>query len=205
MLSVYSCIYKGLIGAKPSPTYNVDNERVVGGQNAEPNKWKWQASNCFPCSARNILKKIELTSSGIFWVIFPLQISLQLGSYGYFAHICGGTIIDGFHIMTAAHCILRLVLSVVFKATRMYISDPFVIDDFTLSLLPPSVQTPVITESWQVNTTWMRLKAVNRSFLWKGLLSILGGTMTLATGIKTTNCAIFYLCNHHLNFTMYLF
>lgn len=58
MLFVYFCIYKGLIGAKPSPTYSVDNERVVGGQNAEPNKWKWQVSNCFSSSAANIPKKI---------------------------------------------------------------------------------------------------------------------------------------------------
>lgn len=46
MPSVHLCIHKGLIGGKPAPTYNVDNERVVGGQNAEPNKWKWQVGNC---------------------------------------------------------------------------------------------------------------------------------------------------------------
>lgn len=72
MLSVYSCIYKGLIGAKPAPSYGADNERVVGGQNAERNEWKWQASNCFPCSATNIPKSCEITLNlvGIFWVIF---------------------------------------------------------------------------------------------------------------------------------------
>lgn len=37
------------------------------------------------------------------------QVSLQYNSYndGYYYHICGGTIIDAFYIMTAAHCILR--------------------------------------------------------------------------------------------------
>lgn len=38
-----------------------------------------------------------------------LQVSLQQDTYndGYYGHICGGTIISGFHVMTAAHCILR--------------------------------------------------------------------------------------------------
>uniref|UniRef100_A0A3Q3W973 Peptidase S1 domain-containing protein n=1 Tax=Mola mola TaxID=94237 RepID=A0A3Q3W973_MOLML len=53
----------------------VHNERVVGGNNAAPNTWKW-----------------------------------QIDSYGdgYYYHICGGSIIDGSHIMTAAHCILSV-------------------------------------------------------------------------------------------------
>uniref|UniRef100_A0A3Q4AUM5 Peptidase S1 domain-containing protein n=1 Tax=Mola mola TaxID=94237 RepID=A0A3Q4AUM5_MOLML len=60
----------------------VHNERVVGGNNAAPNTWKW-------------------------------QVSLQIDSYGdgYYYHICGGSIIDGSHIMTAAHCILRFCVS----------------------------------------------------------------------------------------------
>lgn len=37
----------------------------------------------------------------------PLQVSLQLGSFGFFSHICGGSILNSYHIMTAAHCILR--------------------------------------------------------------------------------------------------
>lgn len=34
--------------------------------------------------------------------------SFQQDAYneGYYHHICGGTIISGFHVMTAAHCIL---------------------------------------------------------------------------------------------------
>uniref|UniRef100_A0A673CK53 Peptidase S1 domain-containing protein n=1 Tax=Sphaeramia orbicularis TaxID=375764 RepID=A0A673CK53_9TELE len=38
------------------------------------------------------------------------QVSLQFDSYsdGLFYHICGGTIIDSFHILTAAHCILSM-------------------------------------------------------------------------------------------------
>uniref|UniRef100_A0A3Q3WHV2 Peptidase S1 domain-containing protein n=1 Tax=Mola mola TaxID=94237 RepID=A0A3Q3WHV2_MOLML len=68
-----------LIWAKPPPNYKVHNERVVGGNNAAPNTWKW-------------------------------QVSLQIDSYGdgYYYHICGGSIIDGSHIMTAAHCILSV-------------------------------------------------------------------------------------------------
>uniref|UniRef100_A0A667ZES1 Peptidase S1 domain-containing protein n=1 Tax=Myripristis murdjan TaxID=586833 RepID=A0A667ZES1_9TELE len=43
------------------------------------------------------------------------QVSLQHNPYddGLFYHICGGTIIDSFHIMTAAHCILSLYRVVV--------------------------------------------------------------------------------------------
>lgn len=37
------------------------------------------------------------------------QVSLQYDSsyQEAYSHICGGTLIDAFHIMTAAHCILR--------------------------------------------------------------------------------------------------
>ncbi|XP_041817860.1 chymotrypsin-like elastase family member 2A [Chelmon rostratus] len=69
----------GLICAETPINHNVQNQRVIGGHDAAPNTWKW-------------------------------QVSLQHDSYndGYFYHICGGTIIDGFHIMTAAHCILSM-------------------------------------------------------------------------------------------------
>ncbi|XP_059183120.1 elastase-1-like [Centropristis striata] len=72
-----SCI--GLICAETPFNLNVHNDRVIGGHDAEPHAWKWQAS-------------------------------LQQDSYGdgYFYHICGGTLIDAFHIMTAAHCILSM-------------------------------------------------------------------------------------------------
>ncbi|XP_041670196.1 chymotrypsin-like elastase family member 2A [Cheilinus undulatus] len=67
----------GLIWAEVPFNHRVTNGRVIGGSNAPRNKWKW-------------------------------QISLQYDSYneGYYGHICGGTIIDGLHVMTAAHCIL---------------------------------------------------------------------------------------------------
>ncbi|KAG9347779.1 hypothetical protein JZ751_003794 [Albula glossodonta] len=53
------------------------NGKVVGGENASPNTWKWQVSLQFDSS-----------------------------SYQEYYHICGGTIVDAFYIMTAAHCIL---------------------------------------------------------------------------------------------------
>lgn len=51
------------------------------------------------------------------------QASLQYDSYndGYFYHICGGTIIDAFHIMTAAHCILRLGHSLVLTGISIHL------------------------------------------------------------------------------------
>ncbi|WP_368860426.1 trypsin-like serine protease, partial [Klebsiella pneumoniae] len=69
----------GLISAEAPFNHNVHNERVIGGSDAKPNTWKW-------------------------------QVSLQLDSYndGSYYHLCGGSIIDGFHIMTAAHCILSM-------------------------------------------------------------------------------------------------
>ncbi|XP_047423899.1 elastase-1-like [Mugil cephalus] len=72
-----SCI--GLTCAEVPFNYNVHNQRVIGGHDATPNTWKWQAS-------------------------------LQYDSYndGSFYHICGGSIVDSFHIMTAAHCILSM-------------------------------------------------------------------------------------------------
>ncbi|KAM9713300.1 chymotrypsin-like elastase family member 2A [Menidia menidia] len=69
----------GLIWAETPLNYKVQNERVIGGSDASPNTWKW-------------------------------QVSLQFDSYsdGYFYHICGGSIVDSFYIMTAAHCILSM-------------------------------------------------------------------------------------------------
>ncbi|XP_029001418.1 elastase-1-like [Betta splendens] len=57
----------------------VHNQRVIGGHDAAPNTWRW-------------------------------QVSLQYDSYsdGSYYHLCGGTIIDSFYIMTAAHCILSV-------------------------------------------------------------------------------------------------
>uniref|UniRef100_A0A3B4XTH9 Chymotrypsin-like elastase family member 2A n=1 Tax=Seriola lalandi dorsalis TaxID=1841481 RepID=A0A3B4XTH9_SERLL len=76
--SVYVHMYtKGLICAEAPFNHNVHNERVIGGHDAKPNTWRW-------------------------------QISLQMDSYndGSYYHLCGGTLIDSFFIMTAAHCIL---------------------------------------------------------------------------------------------------
>ncbi|XP_033841863.2 chymotrypsin-like elastase family member 1 [Periophthalmus magnuspinnatus] len=67
----------GFVSAETPSHYRVHNDRVIGGHDAKPDVWKW-------------------------------QVSLQLDSYndGSFYHICGGTIVDSFYIMTAAHCIL---------------------------------------------------------------------------------------------------
>ncbi|KAI4806916.1 hypothetical protein KUCAC02_017706 [Chaenocephalus aceratus] len=80
LVAFLSCI--GLIRAETPFNHNVHNERVVGGNDAIPNTWRWQAS-------------------------------LQYDSYneGSYYHMCGGTIIDSFYIMTAAHCILSMDVS----------------------------------------------------------------------------------------------
>ncbi|KAK5877827.1 hypothetical protein CesoFtcFv8_025299 [Champsocephalus esox] len=72
----------GLIRAETPFNHNVHNERVIGGNDARPNTWRWQAS-------------------------------LQYDSYndGSYYHMCGGTIIASFYIMTAAHCILSMDVS----------------------------------------------------------------------------------------------
>ncbi|XP_061569168.1 chymotrypsin-like elastase family member 1 [Cololabis saira] len=75
LVTLLSCA--GLIWAEQPLNHNEQNDRVIGGYDADRLMWRWQAS-------------------------------LQYDSYndGYFGHICGGTIIDAFYIMTAAHCIL---------------------------------------------------------------------------------------------------
>lgn len=77
LVAFLSCI--GLICAETPFNHKVHNERVIGGNDARPNTWKWQAS-------------------------------LQYDSYndGSYYHMCGGTIISSFYIMTAAHCILSM-------------------------------------------------------------------------------------------------
>ncbi|XP_073344020.1 elastase-1-like [Pagrus major] len=71
--------FVGLICAEQPFNHNVHNERVIGGNNAPPNKWKWQIS--------------------------LQQDAYNDGSY---YHLCGGTIIDSLNVMTAAHCILSM-------------------------------------------------------------------------------------------------
>uniref|UniRef100_A0A3Q3L258 Chymotrypsin-like elastase family member 2A n=2 Tax=Mastacembelus armatus TaxID=205130 RepID=A0A3Q3L258_9TELE len=68
-----------LIGAESPFNHRVHNERVIGGHDAQPNTWKW-------------------------------QVSLQYDAYddALYYHICGGTIVESFYIMTAAHCILSM-------------------------------------------------------------------------------------------------
>ncbi|XP_058249042.1 elastase-1-like [Hemibagrus wyckioides] len=103
-----TCI--GLITATAIPKQAVDNEeqsgKVVGGSNARPNLWKW-------------------------------QISLQYDSWntGHFAHICGGSLVSGNYVMTAAHCILDLNV----KNYRV------VLGDYDLSKLEGREQVRAVT------------------------------------------------------------
>ncbi|XP_042256156.1 chymotrypsin-like elastase family member 2A [Thunnus maccoyii] len=77
LVAFLSCI--GLICAKASFNYGVQNDRVIGGHDAPPKTWKWQIS-------------LQYDSYGD----------------GYFYHICGGSLIGHSYIMTAAHCILSM-------------------------------------------------------------------------------------------------
>ncbi|XP_077411157.1 chymotrypsin-like elastase family member 2A [Vanacampus margaritifer] len=89
-LAIFVCCV-GFIGAEVPFNHYVNNQRVIGGHNAKPNTWKWQAS-------------------------------LQLYSYkdASYSHICGGSIIDSFHILTAAHCILSTDASQYFVVVGEY-------------------------------------------------------------------------------------
>ncbi|KAM3860198.1 chymotrypsin-like elastase family member 1 [Diretmus argenteus] len=75
LVALISCI--GLICAAVPFDPNVHNERVIGGYDAERNRWK-------------------------------SQVSLQHNTYddGLHYHICGGTLVDSYHVVTAAHCII---------------------------------------------------------------------------------------------------
>ncbi|XP_075994143.1 chymotrypsin-like elastase family member 2A [Genypterus blacodes] len=75
LVAFLSCF--GLICAEAPFNHNVHNQRVIGGHDAEPNTWKWQVS----------FQRVTSHDENSFY------------------HICGGTILDGFHIMTAAHCV----------------------------------------------------------------------------------------------------
>ncbi|XP_072534984.1 elastase-1-like [Salminus brasiliensis] len=81
LVGLLSCL--GLIHATALPDLTVSNERytgrVVGGSNAQPNMWRWQAS-----------------------------LQHDSWNTGRYAHICGGTLLSPIYVMTAAHCILDL-------------------------------------------------------------------------------------------------
>ncbi|XP_019943381.1 chymotrypsin-like elastase family member 2A [Paralichthys olivaceus] len=71
-----SCL--GLICAEVPFNHKVHNQRVIGGNDAKPNTWKWQASLQYD----------------------PYS--------DFYQHICGGTIVSPSFILTAAHCILSM-------------------------------------------------------------------------------------------------
>ncbi|XP_058506311.1 elastase-1-like [Solea solea] len=75
LVPLLSCL--GLIYAEESFNHKVHNERVIGGNNASPNTWKWQVSLQYDSSNQDS-----------------------------FYHLCGGSLISSTFVMTAAHCII---------------------------------------------------------------------------------------------------
>lgn len=189
MLSANLYLLEGLIGAKPSPPYNGDNGRVVGGQNAEPNKWKWQVDNCGFHAQLETSVPFEITSSliTIYWVVSPLRF---LFSWALMRRGISPTSVGEPSSMPSTSW-LQLTASSGWSSRHSLRPpvcnrpDPPGFDAFNWSLPSPSVQTPGNTEWWQVSITWTRMKAVSSSVLWRGLLSIPGGITTLQTGIMT--------------------
>ncbi|XP_025039124.2 elastase-1-like [Pelodiscus sinensis] len=77
-LILLSCL--GAIFGSPV-RYEVHNERVIGGHEAQRNSWKWQVS-------------LQIADA-----YYP----------DYYSHICGGTLVSPNWVMTAAHCILTTI------------------------------------------------------------------------------------------------
>lgn len=154
-----------------------------------------------------ICRKHELLPPVVLFQSF--QVSLQLDSYGegYFSHICGGSILNSYHIMTAAHCILRSDYPSAFNSSHflsLFIASdcteqsflcvfPAYVLTWCESVLSPSVQILVSIEWWQVSIIWKSMKAVSRSSVWKRSLSILAGRVTLGSGIVAANEVTFLI------------
>lgn len=126
------------------------------------------------------------------------QVSLQMDSYndGSFYHICGGTIIDPFNVMTAAHCILRFVLSSPYyhqHASIFLYLQTYYIAYFISILL--SAWMLAHTVWWRVSITCTSMMAASSSSAWKELSSILAGMVNSEMGRVTANLrSIFRKC-----------
>lgn len=79
---------------------------------------------------------VLLVSACMLFSVFS-QASLQYDSYndGSYYHMCGGTIIDSFYIMTAAHCILRFALIHPINAPPVLLIQCLLVSKHSVSLI----------------------------------------------------------------------